>query len=222
MKLGPMYSMQSKTNTEITVIDVMKTLEEIRLEISQLNKMIENVSSRLEFVTDLLQPDEESELIEYLQQTMDAINKLDEINHGMPISRIDLAEELDIHHNTAYVRAEKLVQKKKLQKFYGRELGFTRFEEKKAVYYTLPRTLYDTNFLEWLSKENRAAHMIGVTLLQQQPLTEQTLLQSNNLSEFEIKSGLLYLLNRGLIIRETKDNMFQYRIRKIEVEKQLD
>ena len=134
-------STQTETITEVTGKNTMSTLEEIKSEIHLLNKRVEDLSSRLDIITDLLLSEEKAELVGYLQETLDLIKTLDDQKKGMPISRIDLANVLDVHPNTAYVRAEKLVKKHLLLKFYGRDLGLTRFEEKKAVYYTVPRSL---------------------------------------------------------------------------------
>ncbi|MHA1979055.1 MAG: hypothetical protein ACW98I_19275 [Candidatus Hodarchaeales archaeon] len=212
-------SMQTETISEITGKEAMSTLEEIKTEILLLNKRVEDLTSRLDIITDLLLSEAKSELVGYLQETLDLIKTLDDEKKGMPISRIDLANVLDVHPNTAYVRAEKLVKKQMLLKFYGRELGLTRFEEKKAVYYSLPRSLYDPKFMEHLKNENKAAHMIGITLLQQQPLSKNLLLTSDKLPVLDIEHALQYLLNRGLIVQETKKNITQYRIRSIETDK---
>ena len=216
MKPKPQSSMQTSLITEINEKDIMITLEEIKSEILQLNKKLEEVTSRLDVITDLLLPEEESELVEYLQQTVAAVVSLDRKNDGIPISRQSLAEELDIHPNTAYIRAEKLVKMKKLHKFYGREIGREVFKEKKAVYYSLFRTLYNRSYLEELEKKNDLAYRIAVTLLQQQPLSEQELLENSSISKTEIKKGFKFLLERGLIIYESKKGVAQYRIRKIE------
>jgi len=194
----------------------MTTLEEIKTDIIQLKEKIDDVKSQLDILTDLLLPDRESELVEYLQQTMDAVISLDRKKDGIPISRYDLAKELDIHPNTAYIRAEKLVKMKKLHKFYGRELGRTKFKEKKAVYYGLFRTLYNRSYLEELEKKNDLAYRIAVTLLQQQPLSEEELFKNGSFSKSEIKDGINYLYSRGFIIQEMKEGVIQYRIRKIE------
>ena len=218
MKPKKLLSSQPGINLEVTGNNIMKNLEDIKTEIHHLNKKLDNVTTRLDILTDLLLPEEKPELVGYLQQTLDAIIKLDKYNKGLPISRSDLANELDVHQNTAYVRAEKLVQKKKLLKFYGRELDFAQFKEKKAVYYSLPRTLYNPDYLDKLEKENQEAHMISMTLLQEQPLSENKLVQNSKLTKKEIHRGLKYLLNRGLITKETKDNTVQFRIKKIEIE----
>ena len=216
MKPKPQSSMQTSLITEINGKDIMITMEEIKSEILKLNKKLEDVTSRLDVITDLLLPEEESELVEYLQQTMAAVVSLDRKNDGIPISRQSLADELDIHQNTAYIRFEKLVKMKKLQKFYGRELGRKQFKEKKAVYYGIFRTLYDLSYLEELEKRNEFAHRIARTLQQQQPLSEKKLFENSSISKTEIQNGFNYLLARGLIIREKSKDLVQYRIRKIE------
>ena len=216
MKPKQQSSIQASVITEITEKNLMNTLEDIKSEILQLNKKLEGVTSRLDIITDLLLPEEESELVEYLQQTINAVISQDHKKYNMPISRYDLAGELDIHPNTAYIRAEKLVKMKKLQKFYGRELGKKKFKEKKAVYYTLFRTLYNRKILEELEKKNDFAYRIAVTLLQQQPLSEKELLENSSISKTEIEEGFNYLLGRGLIIQEVNKDVTQYRIRRID------
>ncbi len=209
-------SIQTRTITESTGIETMSTLEEIKSEILVLNKKVEDLTSRLDIITDLLLSEEKPELVGYLQETLDIIKTLEDENDGMPISRIDLANVLDVHPNTAYVRAEKLVKRQLLLKFYGRELGLTRFEDKKAVFYSLPRSLYDPKYVETMRNNNEAAHMVSLTLLQQQPLSRAILLKSDKLPTQEIDLALQYLLNRGLIVQEIKRNDIQYRIRSIE------
>jgi len=106
-----------------------------------------------------------------------------------------------------------LVQRGKLVKFYGRELGKELFEEKKAVYYTLPRTVFNLKFREQLETSNNIAHRIVLTLLQQQPISEEDLLNDPELTVTEVKAGILYLLSRGFIIKEIKGNTSLYRLR---------
>jgi predicted transcriptional regulator len=216
MKPEQQSSMQTSLISEITEKNLMITLEEIKFEILQLNKKLEGVTTRLDIITDLLLPEEESELVEYLQQTMNAVISQDKKKNGIPISRHDLAEELDIHVNTAYIRLEKLVKMKKLNKFYGRELGRIESKEKKAVFYGLFRTLYNRTYLEELEKKNDIAYRIAVSLLQEQPLSEKELVGNSSITKTEIEEGFNYLLNRGLIIQEVKQEVAQYRIRKIE------
>ena len=216
MKLKQQSSISTSLITEITEKNTMNTLEEIKSEIFQLNKKLEDVTSRLDIITDLLLPEKESELGESLQQTIDAVVSLDRKKEGVPISRYDLAEHCNIHPNTAYIRAEKLVKMKKLFKFYGRELGRKSTKEKKAVYYNLFRTLYNRSYLEELETKNDLAYRIAVTLLQQQPLSEQELLENSSIAKTEIKNGFNYLLGRGLITSEVKEDVVQYRIREIE------
>lgn len=216
MKPKKQPSIQTSLITEIKESNIMNTLEEIKSEILQLSKKLESVTSRLDIITDLLLPEEETELVEYLQQTVNAVISQDRKKDGFPISRHDLAGELDIHPNTAYIRAEKLVKMKKLLKFYGRELGKKKFKEKKAVYYSLYRTLYNRKFLEELEAKNDLAYRIAISLLQQQPLSKQELEENSSITKEEINDGFNYLLGRGLIIQEVKQGIAQYRIRKIE------
>ena len=208
-----MKSSESKNIAEKEIYELLRSVIE---EISKLSEKIEGISSRLDTLSGQIIPEKKSELGGHLQETVEAMSKLDSENNGLPISRTDLAKELDIHPNTAYIRAEKLVQKKMIIKYYGRELGKDRFEEKKAVFYSIFNTLYNRTFLEELENNNKSAYLIAVTLLQHQPLTETELLETSKSDELEIRSGIKYLLNRGLIIKELKNNVIQYRIRKIE------
>ncbi|MHA2053229.1 MAG: hypothetical protein ACXABI_05995 [Candidatus Hodarchaeales archaeon] len=211
-------SLQVESITEITGKQTMNALEEIKSEILLLNRKLEILTSRLDIITDLLLPEERPELVGHLQETLDTIKILEDEKQGMPISRNDLANVLGVHSNTAYVRAEKLVQKNLIMKFYGRELGLTRFEEKKAVYYSLPHSIYDPNYIEQLKNENEAAYMVCMTLLQQQPLSKDILLRSDKIVAEDIERALQYLLNRGLIVQEIKNKTTQYRIRTIETD----
>ncbi|MHA1991534.1 MAG: hypothetical protein ACW981_20500 [Candidatus Hodarchaeales archaeon] len=210
--------MESAKNPDTSEDEVKTALKELVEYISRLDEKIEVISSRLELLSDSLLPKSKPEIVEYMQKTIDAMAHLDEINQGIPVSRLDLANELEIHPNTAYIRAEKLVEKNKFLKYYGRGLGREKFEEKKAVYYSLFRTLYDHNTVTELEKKNKSAHMIALTLLQQQPLAENELIKSGKLPEKEIKQGLNYLISRGFISKETKNKMILYRIRKIDQE----
>lgn len=204
--------MDSTDNFNPNVTDVFKELRDL---ISQLDEKIESISSRLDELSDALLPVEKPEIVEYMKQTIDAIAHLDEINDDIPVSRNELANELKIHPNTAYIRAEKLVQRNKFLKYYGRELGFEKFEEKKAVYYSSFRTLYNHEIVSDLEKKNKSAYMIALTLLQQQPLTKNDFLASNKLVEKELNDGLIYLLNRGFIEKEKTNKKIYYRIRNI-------
>lgn len=204
--------MDSTDNFSSNVTDVFKELRDL---ISQLDEKIESISSRLDELSDALLPVEKPEIVEYMKQTIDAIAHLDEINDDIPVSRNELANELKIHPNTAYIRAEKLVQRNKFLKYYGRELGFEKFEEKKAVYYSSFRTLYNHEIVSDLEKKNKSAYMIALTLLQQQPLTKNDFLASNKLVEKELNDGLIYLLNRGFIEKEKTNKKIYYRIRNI-------
>ncbi|OLS26674.1 MAG: hypothetical protein HeimC3_07760 [Candidatus Heimdallarchaeota archaeon LC_3] len=198
--------------------EVKIALKELVDYVSRLDEKIEGISSQLEILSENLLPKSKPEIVEYMQKTIDAMAHLDEINQRIPVSRIDLANELDIHPNTAYIRAEKLVEKNKFLKYYGRGLGREKFEEKKAVYYSLFRTLYDHKTVAELEKKNKSAYMIALTLLQQQPITENDLIKTDKLTEKEIKQGLYYLVSRGFISKETKNKAILYRIRKIDQE----
>jgi hypothetical protein len=204
--------------SEIAGSNTMNSLSEIKEGIVNINAKIDELISRMDTLTKLLLPEDKPELVKHLQDTMSAILKLDENTKGFPISRNELAVELEIHSNTAYIRAEKLVKRKKLAKFYGRELGFERFEEKKAVFYTIPRTLYDQKFRARLEKWNKPAFNIAITLLQQQPLSEQMLNETGNLPSKELKEGINFLLNRGLITKDKKEETIHFGIRKIDTE----
>ena len=208
--------MNSGKNPTINNENKMISFRELKKDIFDISEKLDLLYERVNFLISILLLEEESELVKYLQETMDAVILLDRKKNGIPISRHDLAEELDIHPNTAYIRAEKLVKMKKLHKFYGRELGRIMFKEKKAVYYGLFRTLYHRSYLEELEKKNDIAYRIAVTLLQQQPLSEQELFKDSSISRSEIKNGFRYLLDRGLILLDMKEDVAQYRIRKIE------
>lgn len=205
--------MESTDNSNTNNKDAFNELKQL---ISRLDEKIERISSRLDQLSEAILPEEKPEIVEYMQQTIDAMNHLDKINDGLPVSRVDLANELKIHPNTAYIRSEKLVQKNIFSKYYGRELGLEKFEEKKAVYYSIFRTLYNHETMSKLEKRNKSAHMIALTLLQQQPQTENNLLASEKLSEKEIRQGLKYLLSRGFIIKEIKHKKIYYAIRKLD------
>ena len=195
-----------------------EAFRELKLLISRLEEKIEKISSRLDQLSEALLPEEKPEIVEYMQQTINAMVHLDEVNEGLPVSRTDLANELKIHPNTAYIRAEKLVQKQKFLKYYGRELGHKKFEEKKAVYYSLFRTLYNRETVSELENKNKSAYMVTLTLLQQQPLSENDLFSSNKLTEKEIRQGVNYLMSRGFIIKEIKNKTIYFIIRKIDHE----
>jgi hypothetical protein len=211
--------MDSAQNNTIASGDMIRILHELKAGIDQLTEKIEAIAFRLDGLTESLSPEEPSELENYLQLTLNALITLDKKKNGVPVSRTALAEELNVHPNTAYVRAEKLVERKKALKFYGRDL---EFEDKKAVFYGPPRSLYDQKVIQKLQKENELAYRIALTLLQKprkvQDLLE--LLDTKNYSEPEAMAGLSYLLNRGLIIRRIINKEVQYRIRPLEKEEE--
>ena len=207
--------MESSDNYNTNDVELFKELKQL---ITRLDEKIEVISARIDLLSEALLPEEKPEIVEYMRQTIDAMAHLDETNQEIPVSRFELANELKIHANTAYIRAEKLVQKNKFLKYYGRELGLEKFEEKKAVYYSLFRTLYNHETMSELENKNKSAYMIALTLLQQQPLSENDLLSSEKLTEKEIRIGVKYLVSRGFIIEEIKNKIIYYRIRKIDQE----
>ena len=104
--------MDSTINPEISKDEVKIALNELREVISRLDEKIGGISSRLDVLSETLLPEDKPEIVGYMQITIDAMVLLDEINQGIPVSRLDLANKLEIHPNTAYIRAEKLVRKK--------------------------------------------------------------------------------------------------------------
>ncbi|MHA1972271.1 MAG: hypothetical protein ACTSW1_04720 [Candidatus Hodarchaeales archaeon] len=208
--------MNSNANTIKHSPEVTDMLKEIKDEISILRERIEEVEMKLDVLNSFLIPKEKPELENHLQETSEAIKRLEAQNKGLPVSRNELAKELGVHPNTAYVRAEKLVSLRKIVKFYGRELGCSRFKDKKAVYYSSFKTIYDEKFMKSLENQNKMAHSIAMTLLQHQPLTTQMVIESKKFSESEIEDGFKYLLARGLIQEKIKDNETYYYIRKME------
>jgi len=211
--------MKSNLKNEFSGELLYETLLELKKDISLLNEKVEEVSSRLDELTSMIRPEEETEIGNHLQETVKAINLLDKKNKGIPISRNDLAQALNLHPNTAYVRAENLVKKGRILKYFGRELGKDRFEEKKAVFYSPVRSLYNPKFINQLESDDKVAYSISLTLLQDQPISEQELLGTGKLTESVLKEGLVFLLSRGLIIQETTADIIYYRIRTISSEK---
>ena len=85
--------------------EVKIALKELVDYVSRLDEKIEGISSQLEILSENLLPKSKPEIVEYMQKTIDAMAHLDEINQRIPVSRIDLANELDIHPNPARAEA---------------------------------------------------------------------------------------------------------------------
>ena len=210
--------MNSKETTANNDNSTLLAYNDIKKELQDLTTKIDLLFKRIDTLVVLLTPARENDLADYLNETLETIIRLDHQKDGLPIKRDDLGKELGIHSNTAYIRAEKLVEKKKVQKYYGRDLGIKKAKEKKAVYYSLFKTLYNRSYLEGLEQKNEIAYRIAQTLLQKQPISKQELLKDSQTSLEEIEKGLTYLIRRGLIIQEGNENLVQYRIRKINQE----
>ncbi|MFW9995469.1 MAG: hypothetical protein ACFFD4_25760 [Candidatus Odinarchaeota archaeon] len=199
--------MEKRKSDNITNLELYDLLLEIQQTVSDIAAKLVIFDSRIEVIEDQLVK-KARDKYSYLNETVDAIQTLMSENGGFPVSRDALASSMALSDSTVYVHCEKLVKLGKVNKFYGRDLAL---EPAKAVYYAVPVSLYDMDTLEQVV--HLSARKIALALVEAQPLTEKDFIAARALTEDELKEGLTYLLNRGLIKKTTnQDGLVEFSI----------